>query len=706
MRSRELFRVTGSIGLGLALSTGIAAAGGIPSPFTEEAFTRGLDFIMGPYPQVQGYVGQGCGFVDIDDDGDPDVVIIGRADGKVGIFENVGGGVFVDHTLTSGIPAMQEQEGFAAADYNADGFLDLYITQANNRPNFLMKSNGDFTFTDVTATTGVQNGVQNTTGPSWTDYNHDGWPDLYVSNYGQSNALYRNNGGVNFSNLAGVLGITGGPISLSFQTVWIDHDRDGDKDLYLSNDRAPLGWPPNALWQNNNAIFDDISVASGADVSIYSMGIAAGDVDNNGYPDLYLTNINAVDSSGQGVRGYDGENPLLLNLGNGTFVDACDTWAVCNFTTSWGAIFFDWDNDGFKDLYVNNQFDPNHFFVCDGEPPCSEMAEQLGIRGDFDPDFDYDENLPTIASYNSAVADVDGDGDLDLLLNILGGRSELYINQEGHKNSYVRFDIVGEHPNLFALGASVETTVDGQTQFSENYAGGNNYLGQNELIIHFGLGSANTVDQAVVQWPSIGPPGPTRTLTNLPANETWTVYPPSLLCDADGDGVDHDDFVEFASCFLAGFSPGCEMMDFDGDSNIHADDLDDCFVTSPNDCNANGTEDLAEIMLDLALDADQNFLIDCCESGTADDPNPIGNMLRLDKDGSENPLLSWIAPVVDGTHGAATSYDVFRAGAVPGIFDFLTNVGPTTAGDTSSPDQAFYLVGARNGCGSSGEEPF
>ena len=114
MRSRELVRVSGIIGLGLALSAGIAAAGGGPSAFTEEAFARGLDFIMGPYPQVQGYVGQGCGFVDIDDDGDPDVVIIGRSDGKVGIFENIGGGAFVDHTLTSGIPIMQEQEGFAA----------------------------------------------------------------------------------------------------------------------------------------------------------------------------------------------------------------------------------------------------------------------------------------------------------------------------------------------------------------------------------------------------------------------------------------------------------------------------------------------------------------------------------------------------------------------------------------------------------------
>ena len=205
------------------------------------------------------------------------------------------------------------------------------------------------------------------------------------------------------------------------------------------------------------------------------------------------------------------------------------------------------------------------------------------------------------------------------------------------------------------------------------------------------------------------PPPPQEDLYGsytLPANETWTLYPPSLLCDANADSVDYNDFVEFSSCFMAGFSPGCEMMDFDGDSNVHADDLDDCFVTSQSDCNANGTGDVADIMLDLGLDADQGFVIDCCWSATPDDPNPIGNTLLLDKDGSQNPVLSWTAPFVDGTHGAATLYDVFRADLVLNVFGFLTNVLAATHTDSISPDQAFYVVGARNGCGSSGEEPF
>ncbi len=133
----------------------------------------------------------------------------------------------------------------------------------------------------------------------------------------------------------------------------------------------------------------------------------------------------------------------------------------------------------------------------------------------------------------------------------------------------------------------------------------------------------------------------------------------------------------------------------------------DCFVTSPSDCNANGTEDLAEIMLDLGLDADQNFLIDCCETGTPDNPNHIDDTLFVSKNGSGQPVLSWTAPPTDGTHGAATAYDVFAGGAAPGPFGLLASVGTTSHTDASGvPGVAYYVVSARNGCGSSGEEPF
>ena len=165
--------------------------------------------------------------------------------------------------------------------------------------------------------------------------------------------------------------------------------------------------------------------------------------------------------------------------------------------------------------------------------------------------------------------------------------------------------------------------------------------------------------------------------------------------------------MDFSGCYVSGFSTGCEMMDFDGDSGIGADDLDSCYVSAASDCNANGTEDLAEIMLDLAIDGDQNSIIDCCEGGPVDDPNPVGNTLLLDRSPSDEPELLWTAPAVDGGHAAADSYDIFRATALEAGFGILSNVATTNYTDTdTSPSIAFYLVGGRNGCGSSGEEPF
>jgi hypothetical protein len=680
-----------------------APAGG-PTPFTEEALARGIFFMMSPFPQNQGYLGQGGGFADLDSDGDPDVVLIGDVSGRVGIYENIGGGIFVDRSLGTGIPIMTEQEGFAAADYDADGLLDLYLTQ-HFEPNILMKNLGDFTFDDVTSAAGVGDPGPGT-GPAWGDYDNDGWLDLYVSNYSFTgsptplNLLYHNNGNGTFNDVAPAQGVDSD--GLSFQSVWTDYDKDGDVDLYLSNDRGPIGYTPNQLWRNDNGTLVDVSAASNADVSLFSMGLAAGDFDGNLYPDFYTTNLYGEPPPLDG-HPDEGVNPLLLNMGDGTFVEAAEAAGVASYITSWAAIFFDYDNNGHKDLYVNNMWVPNSFFTNDGIFPCVEIAADVGVEASYDPNHDPQGGSPaSIVSFTSAVADVDGDGDLDLLVNNIGSRAELFINNEGSTRNYVRYHVVGEHPNLFAVGVNIETTAGGNVYWDESYAGGNGYLGQNELVLHVGLDDIPIVDQAIVNWPS---GGPTRTLTDLPVNEQWTIYPPSRLCDFDGGGVNYDDFVEFSACFLAGFSPGCEMMDFDGDSNIHTDDMGDCFVDNPSDCNANGTEDLAEILLDATLDADQDYLIDCCQSGTPDDPKPVGNTLTLNKINNIS-ILNWANPGQDETHAAPTSYDIFSTNALPGEFGLLANETLTFHIDDVTTDDRYYLVGARNACGSSGEEPF
>ena len=188
-------------------------------------------------------------------------------------------------------------------------------------------------------------------------------------------------------------------------------------------------------------------------------------------------------------------------------------------------------------------------------------------------------------------------------------------------------------------------------------------------------------------------------------NETWTIYPPSRLCDYDGDAfVDDDDYAEFETCFFAGFTPGCEMMDFTGNSSIYVDDLEQCFVTTPVDCNGNGTMDHAEILFDPTLDQTGDGAIDCCPATTI--PNPVGNTLNVDRSGTQ-PVLNWAAPASDAVNHPASSYDVLCSRTTPdGDFLRLANVTGTTHTDSNSAGVNFYLVVSRNDCGSSGEEPF
>ena len=593
-----------AVAVSSVLVLGLTTAHAI-TPFTEEAASRGLLYAIQDYPQASGHLGFGCGFADLDGDGDEDVVILGAADGHVGLFENDGSGFFTDRSAGSGIPLLTEIVGFAAADFDGDGDLDLYFTQIGEA-NFLARNQGGFKFSDATATAGVGDPGPGEA-PTFGDYDGNGWLDLYVANYNglypgseaMDNKLYRNLGDGSFADVSAAQGVDSD--ALSFQSVWFDYDRDGDVDLFISNDRAPLGYPPNQLFRNDSGQLIDVSQASGADYGLYSMGVACGDFDGNGWPDLYCTNVDAYE---------EGFNPLGLNQGDGTFVESSAAAGVDQYITSWGSIFFDFDNDGHLDLYVNNMFQPNTLYLNSGTFPTTEIAAAAGVTASPEP------------SFGSAVADVDDDGDLDLLVNNLGGNVELFINHEGETRNWVRYRFDGTGPNRFAVGGNVDTRTGGDWQLREVLAGGNGYLGQNELTLHVGLGTAAVVDEAVASWPG---GAPVRILTNLPVNRTWTLYPPSALGDADGDGtVDLTDFVVFAECFNAAtFEPGCEMMDFNGDSTVDLLDYNGfagVFDEVPEDCNQNGTFDMREILRDPSLDQNGNGRLDECEGcGDCDD---------------------------------------------------------------------------------------
>jgi enediyne biosynthesis protein E4 len=541
----------------IVLTAGLARAGDIV-PFTSEAGSRGLNFTMMPYPPISGYYGFGCGFADFDSDGDRDVIVVGAANGRVGLFENVGG-TFIDRSLTSGIFPMTALSSFATADYDNDGDEDLLLTRVIE-PSGLYRNDGNFTFTEVTFAAGIDT-ARLAKGACWGDYDGDGWIDLFICNYfyffgppgASENQLYRNNGDGTFEDVAPALSLNSDGASL--EAVWTDYDRDGDLDLYVSNDRGPYaGFPANELYRNDGGTFTDVSQSSGADARLFSMGLACGDLDSNGRVDFFCTNTTDP------APPLFGAFPLLLGSPKGTFTQAQDLWGVAHPTTNWGwgSTFFDWNNDGRLDLYVHDQFSPNSLFQNNGRPPLVDVAAAAGIEGS------------NLASYCSAFGDVDGDGDIDVLMNNMGEAVTLFINKEGEKRNAVSFRVISTASRAAAVGANASLTVGKTTLYRESYAGGNSYLGQNELNLHFGLDAATTATSAVVRWPANGP---TRTFSSIPANHTWTIYPPAKLGDGDQDGdIDAADRVALCDA-LGNVEPGTELFDFDGNFVVGSSDV-------------------------------------------------------------------------------------------------------------------------------------
>eukprot|EP00913_Durusdinium_trenchii_P005874 g5486.t1 len=489
-----------------------------PAAFTEEAAIRGLDFIVAQSSTPNAGYG-GASFIDLDGDGDPDIVTTGRSGGLLGIYENDGTGHFIDRSATATTTLMPKGGGVVGADYDADGDMDLFITQVL-ADDVLLRNDGNFVFTDVTAAAGVAGELGAGVGATWGDYDGDGWLDLYVSNrtgsrfpdFSESeiqNRLYRNQGDGTFVDMAPALGVDCFD-EPTLTAAFVDFDLDGDADLYIGNDKGTSCIDyTNKLFENVGGSFVDITVASNSESCTDTMGIGIGDFDGNGWPDFYCTNTPPAPG-----------HALMLNNGDKTFDWVAAAAGVTGNQLGWGCLFFDHDNDGDLALYVTHSNNAaNHMYDWSETWPVPEIGAQMGVD-------------TVTRSYNVSTADIDGDGDLDLLVQDLLGPLLLYVNNEGSRRHWARFRVVGENPNQHAIGAIVRCYVDDDMQISEVLAGGNNYRTQNELVQHFGLDGACMVDSVGVQWAD----GQQRTLTSYPADQTWTLFPPSMLGDSDFDG--------------------------------------------------------------------------------------------------------------------------------------------------------------------------
>lgn len=535
----------------LALSAGSLPALSEPLNFSDEALARGLNFNIG-FNYLQ--YGAGLMLADLDGDGDLDAVIANGSGGNIGLFENDGTGNFTNRSIGSGFTNISVASGMAAADYDNDGDIDIFISgrYTNSR---LYRNDGNLTFTDVAVSAGiVDNGPMY--GACWGDVDQDGHLDLYVSvrtgdnGYVGSNHLYMNNGDGTFTDEALALDVDaeGDPTLVS---AFFDFDRDGDDDLYLGTDKGSGGFWKNRLYLNNGGTFTEITNQANAQAHIDCMGIAVGDINFDGFYDMYLTNI---------MHG----NKLLVHDGVGAYVDQTVAAGVGSYHVGWGTLFADFDNDTELDIYLCNMQGPNRLYrgsqtwpLID-EGPSANVAEEADV-------------------FCAAEGDVDGDGDIDLLVGNTNGRVRLYINNSPdlEDNNYVRFNVVGNNGemNQFAVGTCVDITHGKKSQVRQ-VRSGTNYKSSSEYTLHFGLGDAQVVDSAQIIYPYFHE---IRELSNIPVNREWTIYPTDRLGDKNDNG--RIDSWELQEAILARtgpgnhIEPGVEIYDMDGDFDIDNDDL-------------------------------------------------------------------------------------------------------------------------------------
>jgi hypothetical protein len=491
-------------------------------------------------------MGPGCAFIDYDNDGYPDILLVNAQDWpghqKMGatapkLYHNNRDGTFSDVTRKAGLAISLYGMGVAVGDYDNDGHDDIFITALGQ--SHLFHNNADGTFSDVTKSAGLWGPNEFSTSAAWVDYDRDGKLDLVVSNYvqwsvpgdlfctldgthksyctpesykGTSVRLWHNLGNGKFEDATQRAGLND-PTSKSLGIAILDYNNDGWPDILVANDTQP-----NKLYLNkHDGTFEERGVSAGIafsedGVARAGMGVDAADYDRSGHPSIIITNF-----ANQMIS-------LYHNEGNGLFVDEAPRSEVGRatlMTLGFGCFFFDYDNDGWPDIFVadghiENEIERVQKRVSYAEPP--HLFRNLGA-GRFK---EVTEDMGSVfasakVARGAAFADVDNDGFPDLLLTTNGSRAYLFHN-EGGTNHSLRIKLVGTKSNRDGIGAVVRVS-SGKDLQSKMLKSGSSYLSQSELVLAFGLGGNTKADSVEIDWPS----GQTQKLSNLGSDQTFTV---------------------------------------------------------------------------------------------------------------------------------------------------------------------------------------
>jgi hypothetical protein len=438
---------------------------------------------------------------DMDGDGLIDIVLSSAEYcSPLRFYRNRGDGTFEDRSEAAGLLGQLGGINVVQTDYNNDGRPDLFVMRGGweiAMRNSLLRNDGDGRFTDVTRQAGLQSGAHATHSAAWADYDIDGWLDLFVGHELTPSQLFKNRGDGTFEDTTARAGV--GATAFTKGVAFGDYDKDGDPDLYVSNIRGD-----NFLYRNEgNGTFTERAAGLGVQKPSMSFPTWFFDYDNDGWPDIFVASfLFSIEETVKHYLGLPSEaEPLTLyrNRGDGTFADVTRETGLDWVVPAMGANFGDLDNDGFLDMYLGT-----------GTPSLASLIPNIMLKNDAGKRF-LDVTGHLQKGHGVAFVDLDNDGDQDVALNVGGSipgddyDDALFENPGGHGNNWISIRLVGVKSNRAAVGAQITLRLKGAgpgspLRYREVSSGGS--FGAHSFTQHVGLGRAKVIDRLEVYWPA------------------------------------------------------------------------------------------------------------------------------------------------------------------------------------------------------------